>query len=134
MGPQTNALSCVVGTQVENSAFTVSRSPQPERPARNRQGKTIYRLLEVDPRSGGFKRNADNSLDCDLLVVDEASMIDVIGVSTRHYRPDDAAVRLARAIATSLAGFRANIAHTHSPSLIARSRACRRNGDSRRNE
>ena len=74
MGPQTNPLSCVVGTQIENFAFTVSRSPQPERSARNRQGKTIHRLLEVDPRSGGFKRNADNSLDCDLLVVDEASM------------------------------------------------------------
>ena len=34
------------------------------------EAKTIYRLLEVDPKSGGFKRNADNSLDCDLLVVD----------------------------------------------------------------
>ena len=30
-------------------------------------------LLEVDPQSGGFRRNADNPLDCDLLVVDEAS-------------------------------------------------------------
>ena len=35
-------------------------------------------LSEVDPKSGGFKRNADNPLDCDLLVVDEASMIDVM--------------------------------------------------------
>ena len=42
------------------------------------EAKTIHRLLEVDPRSGGFKRNADNSLDCDLLVVDEASMVDVM--------------------------------------------------------
>ena len=39
--------------------------------------KTIHRLLEVDPRHGGFKRNADNLLNCDLLVVDEASMVDV---------------------------------------------------------
>jgi hypothetical protein len=78
MGPQTNPLSCVVGTQIENFAITVIRSPQPERSARNREGKTIHRLPEVDPRSGGFKRNADNSLDCDLLVVDEASMIDVM--------------------------------------------------------
>ena len=31
--------------------------------------------MEVDPKSGGFTRNADNPLDCDLLVVDEASMV-----------------------------------------------------------
>jgi exodeoxyribonuclease V alpha subunit len=42
------------------------------------EAKTIHRLLEVDPRSGGFKRNPDNALDCDLLVVDEASMVDVM--------------------------------------------------------
>jgi exodeoxyribonuclease V alpha subunit len=42
------------------------------------EAKTIHRLLEVDPKSGGFKRNADNLLDCDLLVVDEASMVDVM--------------------------------------------------------
>jgi AAA domain len=41
------------------------------------EAKTIHRLLEVDPKGGGFKRNADNCLDCDLLVVDEASMVDV---------------------------------------------------------
>jgi exodeoxyribonuclease V alpha subunit len=40
--------------------------------------KTIHRLLEVDPRGGGFKRGDDNPLDCDLLVVDEASMVDVM--------------------------------------------------------
>ena len=42
------------------------------------EAKTIHRLLEIDPKSGGFTRNADNSLDCDLLVVDEASMVDVM--------------------------------------------------------
>jgi exodeoxyribonuclease V alpha subunit len=42
------------------------------------EAKTIHRLLEVDPKSGGFKRNADNPLDCGLLVVDEASMVDVM--------------------------------------------------------
>jgi exodeoxyribonuclease V alpha subunit len=40
--------------------------------------KTIHRLLEVDPKGGGFKRDYDNPLDCDLLVVDEASMVDVM--------------------------------------------------------
>jgi exodeoxyribonuclease V alpha subunit len=42
------------------------------------EAKTIHRLLEVDPKGGGFKRNADDPLDCDLLVVDEASMVDVM--------------------------------------------------------
>ena len=42
------------------------------------EAKTIHRLLEVDPRDGGFKRGDDNPLDCDLLVVDEASMVDVM--------------------------------------------------------
>ena len=42
------------------------------------EAKTIHRLLEVDPRTGGFKRGDDNPLDCDVLVVDEASMVDVL--------------------------------------------------------
>jgi len=42
------------------------------------EAKTIHRLLEVDPKGGGFKRSDDNPLDCDLLVVDEASMVDVM--------------------------------------------------------
>jgi exodeoxyribonuclease V alpha subunit len=33
--------------------------------------------LEVDPKHGGFKRGPDNPLECDLLVVDETSMVDV---------------------------------------------------------
>jgi len=42
------------------------------------EAKTIHRLLEVDPKSGGFKRADDNPLDCDLLIVDETSMVDVM--------------------------------------------------------
>jgi exodeoxyribonuclease V alpha subunit len=42
------------------------------------EAKTIHRLLEIDPKTGGFKRGDDNPLDCDLLVVDEASMVDVL--------------------------------------------------------
>src|SRR6202045_4006938 len=43
-----------------------------------REGKTTHRLLEFDPALGGFKRDAANPLDLDLLVVDEASMVDVV--------------------------------------------------------
>src|SRR5208282_1136882 len=42
------------------------------------EAKTIHRLLEVDAKGGGFKRNGDNPLECDLLVVDETSMVDVM--------------------------------------------------------
>ena len=41
------------------------------------EAKTIHRLLEVDPRTGGFKRGPDHPLECDLVVIDEASMVDV---------------------------------------------------------
>src|SRR5947207_7035568 len=42
------------------------------------EAKTIHRLLEIDPKSGGFKRGEDNPLDCDLLVIDETWMVDVM--------------------------------------------------------
>jgi exodeoxyribonuclease V alpha subunit len=42
------------------------------------EAKTIHRLLEVNPASGGFTRNEARSLECDLLVVDETSMVDVV--------------------------------------------------------
>ncbi len=42
------------------------------------EAKTIHRLLEVDPRTGGFRRDSQNPLDCDLLIVDETSMVDVL--------------------------------------------------------
>ncbi len=57
------------------------------------EAKTIHRLLEVDPRGGGFKRDSDNPLDCDLLVVDEASMVDVMLMQALMKAvPDDAAL------------------------------------------
>jgi exodeoxyribonuclease V alpha subunit len=41
------------------------------------EAKTIHRLLGVDPKHGGFKRGVEEPLDCDLLVIDETSMVDV---------------------------------------------------------
>lgn len=37
---------------------------------------TIHSLLEFDYNHGGFKKDRDNPLVCDLLLIDEASMID----------------------------------------------------------
>jgi exodeoxyribonuclease V alpha subunit len=45
--------------------------------ATGREARTIHRLLEFDPAIGGFKRNRDNPLDLDLLVIDETSMVDL---------------------------------------------------------
>jgi exodeoxyribonuclease V alpha subunit len=57
------------------------------------EAKTIHRLLEVDPRIGAFKRNGDNPLVCDLLVVDETSMVDVLLMQALlRAVPDDAAL------------------------------------------
>jgi len=43
-----------------------------------REARTIHRLLEFDPAVGRFKRDRENPLEADLLVVDEASMVDVV--------------------------------------------------------
>jgi exodeoxyribonuclease V alpha subunit len=43
-----------------------------------REAKTIHRLLEFSPREGGFKRNEDNLLEADLVIIDEVSMLDIL--------------------------------------------------------
>jgi len=40
------------------------------------EAMTIHRLLEFQPHDGGFQRGPANPLDVDLLVIDEASMLD----------------------------------------------------------
>jgi exodeoxyribonuclease V alpha subunit len=42
------------------------------------EAKTMHRLLEVDPATGRFSRNEDKPLECDLLIMDETSMVDVL--------------------------------------------------------
>lgn len=43
-----------------------------------KKASTIHSLLEFDFRAGKFKRNRDNPLTCDLIIIDEASMIDTL--------------------------------------------------------
>ena len=43
-----------------------------------REAKTIHRLLEYSPKEGGFKRNEDNLLEADLVIIDEVSMMDIL--------------------------------------------------------
>ncbi len=42
------------------------------------EARTIHRLLEYSFAKGGFQKNEEKPLDCDLLILDEASMIDTI--------------------------------------------------------
>jgi exodeoxyribonuclease V alpha subunit len=59
------------------------------------EAKTIHRLLETDPRTGAFRRTEEAPLDCDLLVADETSMVDVpLMRALLRALPDQAALLL----------------------------------------
>ncbi len=42
------------------------------------EAQTLHRLLEYNPREGGFQRHQDNPLQVDVIIVDEASMVDLV--------------------------------------------------------
>ena len=44
--------------------------------ATGHEAKTIHRLLEFSFQNGGFVKDDENRLNCDLIIVDEASMVD----------------------------------------------------------
>jgi len=46
--------------------------------ATGHEALTIHRLLEWSPAAAGFQRNANRPLETDLVIVDEASMIDIV--------------------------------------------------------
>jgi exodeoxyribonuclease V alpha subunit len=46
--------------------------------ATGEEAKTIHRLLEFSPREGGFKKDENNTLEADLIVIDETSMVDTM--------------------------------------------------------
>lgn len=41
-----------------------------------KKASTLHSLLEFSFQTGGFKKNRETPLDCDLIIIDEASMID----------------------------------------------------------
>lgn len=57
-------------------AAPTGRAAKRMREATGHEAKTIHRLLEYSIQKGGFQKNDQTPLRCDLLVVDEASMID----------------------------------------------------------
>jgi exodeoxyribonuclease V alpha subunit len=42
------------------------------------EAKTIHRLLQYNPGTGGFRHNEENPLDGDVFIIDESSMIDQV--------------------------------------------------------
>ncbi|MFL6202284.1 MAG: ATP-dependent RecD-like DNA helicase, partial [Thermoanaerobaculia bacterium] len=46
--------------------------------ATDAEATTLHRLLEFNPQTRQFDRNRDHPLSCDLLIVDEASMLDTV--------------------------------------------------------
>ena len=42
------------------------------------EAKTIHRLLEYDPKVSGFKHDMNNPLEGDVVIIDEASMLDLV--------------------------------------------------------
>lgn len=60
-----------------------------------REAKTIHRLLESDPSTGGFRRDEEEPLDSDYVIVDETSMVDVpLMYALTRALPDKAALLL----------------------------------------
>jgi exodeoxyribonuclease V alpha subunit len=74
----TNAILTITGklTQKICLAAPTGRAAKRMSEITKHKASTIHSLLEFDFKSAGFKRNRDNPLDCDLIIVDEASMID----------------------------------------------------------
>ncbi|MCL2617811.1 MAG: ATP-dependent RecD-like DNA helicase [Defluviitaleaceae bacterium] len=78
------AMLAKLGLQVELAAPT-GRAAKRMTEATGMEAKTIHRLLEITFNTGAgtqhFGRTQDKPLECDVLIVDEASMIDVLLMS-----------------------------------------------------
>ncbi len=60
-----------------------------------RRARTLHRLLQINPKTGAFERHEENPLEVDLLIIDEASMIDIrLAESLLRAVPDAARVVL----------------------------------------
>jgi exodeoxyribonuclease V alpha subunit len=59
--------------------------------ATSHEASTLHRLLEYDPRQGGFQLDGQTPLEAEVVIVDEASMIDVpLGAALLSALPDAA--------------------------------------------
>ena len=80
---KTTLLNCIIRILEKKGQRILLASPTGRAARRlaevtGREAKTIHRLLEYSPSEGGFKRNEENPLDADLVIIDEASMVDIL--------------------------------------------------------
>ena len=76
---KTTIIHCILsllGKKVFLAAPT-GRAAKRMQEAAGLQAKTLHRLLEYAGDNGEFQRNESNPLDCDCLIIDEMSMVDV---------------------------------------------------------
>ncbi|HOP47906.1 MAG TPA: ATP-dependent RecD-like DNA helicase [Desulfobacteraceae bacterium] len=59
-------------------AAPTGRAAKRMKESTDHEARTIHRLLEYSFKTGGFKKNEKEPLNCDLIIIDEASMIDSI--------------------------------------------------------
>lgn len=65
-----------LGLEVELAAPT-GRAAKRLAESTGAPARTLHRLLEMSGDGGGFARNEDDPLECDVVIVDETSMVDV---------------------------------------------------------
>lgn len=91
----TNAILCVT-EKLTDKIFLAAPTGRAAKRLNEITGKkayTIHSLLEYNFKRGGFKRNRESPLHCDLIIIDEASMIDtVLMYSLLRAIPDHARV------------------------------------------
>ena len=79
---KTTVINAIIRVFERNKSHVVLAAPTGRAAKRlsettNMEAKTIHRLLEAKPPEG-YKRNENNKLEGDVLVVDESSMIDIV--------------------------------------------------------
>lgn len=85
-GPGTGKTTTVVGMirlfEAEGRRITLTaptgRAAKRLSETTDREAKTIHRLLEFSPQNNGFRRNRQNPLNTDVVIVDETSMVDLV--------------------------------------------------------
>jgi len=80
---KTTILKCIIQILEKKQRRIVLCSPTGRAAKRmseatGREAKTVHRLLEFSPKDGRFKRDQQRPLEADLVIVDEASMVDVV--------------------------------------------------------
>ena len=80
---KTTILKCIIQILEKKQRRIVLCSPTGRAAKRmseatGREARTVHRLLEFSPKDGRFKRDQHRPLEADLVIVDEASMLDIV--------------------------------------------------------